>query len=123
MSLIFWILISLFILLNVLDAHSTIKVVRNGSEKNEFNPIARFLFKKIGLFAGIAILKSIIILLIYLIISYYKYMQNEIYTILIFANLIYAMVVFHNYRTYRKILKYKEFKAKLDIKPQLEKEE
>ncbi len=123
MSLLFWILLSLFVVLNILDAHSTIKVVSNGSERNEFNPIARFLFKKIGLLPGIIILKSIILLLIYLVISYYKYMQSEIYLILIFANLIYALVVIHNYRTYRKIMKYKEFKAELDIKSEPVKEE
>jgi hypothetical protein len=97
------ILLLIFILLNVLDAHGTYLVVSHSSYRSERNPIARFLFRRLGLVPGILVLKSIIAVVIFLIIRYYNLLKTEILIILSIANVAYSIIVTKNYKHYRKL--------------------
>jgi len=97
------VLLIIFISLNILDAHSTYLVVSHSSYESEHNPIAQLLFKKLGLVPGILVLKSIVIVLIFLIVKYYTLLKTEILIILAIANIVYSIIVTKNYRHYRKL--------------------
>jgi hypothetical protein len=102
------ILLSLAIL-NILDGYSTYLVVKNGSLKNEKNPIARLIFKKMGLSKGIILAKSII--LISLFVYYNLYKTSDIVTIISLSamNILYMLVVINNYKIYFSIKKNRKF--------------
>ncbi|MGC9337649.1 MAG: DUF5658 family protein [Candidatus Cloacimonadia bacterium] len=97
------ILLIIFIFINILDAHATYHVVSHSSYRSEHNPIARFLFKRLGLVPGILVLKSIIIVVIFLIVKYYIFLRTEILIILVIANVVYGIIVKKNYQHYRKL--------------------
>ncbi len=99
----FVILLAIFYLLNFLDAHSTYLVVNNSSLMNEKNPIARFCFRIFGLLKGIICLKFITVLLLPLMISFYREEANEILLTLLIADILYVYVVLNNYRIFLKI--------------------
>jgi len=100
-------LFSLFLLLavlNVLDGISTWKVVKRGSNKNEKNPLARFLFNLMGPIPAMIFLKGIAIIIILYISINYQDFEPEVHTLMIILNLIYLYIVLHNYKVL-KILK------------------
>ncbi len=102
----FWSLLSLFILLNILDAHSTYLVMRPTHFRRERNPIARWVFRKLGIPRGIVIFK--VVLLAILIPAMGFYAGNDLFTInivLMVSDLIFALVVINNYHIYRKNIK------------------
>lgn len=103
----------LFLILNILDGHSTYLVVSKTSLKSEKNPIARWIFKKLGLLKGIFFLKFISLVLTILIFLNYKLIKDEINIILAAGNLFYLFVVINNYRNYKK---YQKFIKKFEIR-------
>lgn len=104
-NMFFYPLIIIFIILNILDGHSTLKVISKTSIKSEKNPVARFLFKLVGPLTGIICLKSILIPVIILMMYYFYYKLLDMIIILIIANFFYLAVVIHNYKVFNRITK------------------
>lgn len=99
----FWSQLSGFIALNMLDAHSTYLVMRPDHFRRERNPIARMVFRKFGIPQGIIIFKTI--LLAILIPAMCFYAGHDLLTlniVLAVSNLVFIVVVIHNYRIYRR---------------------
>jgi len=99
-------LFSLFLLLavlNILDAISTHKVVKIGNNNNERNPLARFLFKKIGALPAMIILKGIAILITAYIAINYREFEPDIHTYIIIINAFYLWIVINNYKVLKQI--------------------
>ncbi|HPK41827.1 MAG TPA: DUF5658 family protein [Candidatus Cloacimonadota bacterium] len=103
MLFIFIILLILLLVLNYFDAFTTRRIVEAGSHRNERNPIARWLIKKYGVFKGIMIIKSIIILLLPLIFYAYVLSQRDTVYTLVLANAIYLFVVINNINVAKKM--------------------
>jgi len=94
----------LFMILNVLDGHSTYLVLFPDHYSREKNPIARWFFRKIGIPDGIIIFKTVLLFGLILCICYYAAWDAfTINIILILANLLFILVVIHNYRVYRRM--------------------
>lgn len=99
---------SIFLLLNVLDGHSTYLVLRPHHYEREKNPIARWVFRKLKLPRGIIIFKLILMSGLIIAISYYA--AWDAFTIniaMIVADLLFLVVVMHNYRIVRRIASYR----------------
>ncbi len=100
------ILFLIFILLNVLDGHSTWMVLRPDHYHRERNPVARWVFRKLGLPRGIFIFKFVLLLIVGCASAYYAaYDTLTLNIILSVANLVFFFVVRHNYRVFRKMHK------------------
>ncbi len=98
------ILFCVFVLLNVLDGHSTWMVLRPNRYHRERNPVARWVFRKLGLPRGIVIFKFVLLLILGLAFAFYAASDTFVLNIvLLVANLVFLLVVLHNYRVYRKI--------------------
>lgn len=89
---------SLFIILNILDAHSTWLVLRPDKYHRERNPIARWVFKKLELPMGIVFFKASILGPLCVFIMYWWPEAMTINLALIIGNLLYIFVVIHNYK-------------------------
>jgi len=99
----FYCLVTIFVILNFFDGHSTYKVISKTSIRNEKNPLARLIFKLFGPVAGIIVLKSILIPIIFLMFYYFSFKNIEMNIILILANFFYLSIVVHNYNVVKKI--------------------
>jgi uncharacterized protein YacL len=99
----FYGMVTIFVILNFFDGHSTYKVISKTSIKNEKNPIACLIFKLFGPVAGIIVLKSILIPIIFLMFYYFSFKNIEMNLILIVANLFYLSIVIHNYNVVKRI--------------------
>ena len=100
----FWSLLALFVLLNVLDGHSTYLVMRPDHYRRERNPVARYFFRLIGIPNGIIIFKAVLLAILIPAMGFYA--GNDAFTInivLLVFNILFALVVIHNYRLYIKI--------------------
>lgn len=96
----------LFLLLNVLDAHSTWLVLRPHHYYRERNPVARWAFRKLKIPGGIIIYKTILLCILIPCIAYYSAWDAfTINIVLCVANLLFLLVVLHNYRIWRKATK------------------
>jgi len=103
MNIAFILLFMIFLTLNYLDAASTLKVIKMGSYRNERNPIARWIIKKLGAFKGIIAIKSIVIVLIpFIIYAYYLSARDTVYT-LVLIDVVYLLVVVNNFKIARKM--------------------
>jgi uncharacterized membrane protein len=99
----------LFVLLNILDGHSTYLVLKPNHYNREKNPIARWIFKKFGVLKGILLLKGVLLTaLIYLMFTEKLDEPHFLNILLIVMNLFFAWVVVHNYRVYQKVKKIRE---------------
>lgn len=93
---------AIFLALNALDGHSTYLVIRPAYYQRERNPIARFIFRKLRVPAGIIIFKAVILAIVIPAIAYYAAWDAfTINIVLIVADLLFLWVVHHNYRIYR----------------------
>jgi hypothetical protein len=93
-----------FVALNVLDGHSTWKVIKPHHFNRERNPVARWVFRKLGIPRGIIIFKGL--LLAGLTIAFFYYGSYDLFTlniVLLVADLVFLFVVLHNYRIHRKM--------------------
>ena len=104
------ILAVIFLIENILDAHSTYLVVTNTSIRSEKNPVARYLFRKFGLLKGMILLKTIIVVVLILIFFVYPFTNFELHTILSISIIVYLAVVLNNYRIYSNIKKHRNIK-------------
>ncbi|MDP8219705.1 MAG: DUF5658 family protein [Candidatus Stygibacter frigidus] len=103
----------LLVLLNVLDGISTWKVVKRGSNKNEKNPLARFLLNLMGPIPAMIILKGIAIIIILYISINYQDFEPEVHTLMIILNAIYLYIVLHNYKVLRIMKSRRTFSQKI----------
>ncbi len=102
-----WLLIVLFaafVLLNVLDGHSTWMVLRPDHYRRERNPVARWIFRKFGLPRGIVIFKFVLLLVLSALFAFYA--ASDTFTlniVLLVADIVFLVVVLHNYKVYRRM--------------------
>jgi hypothetical protein len=101
----FIIILLVFLILNYLDAVSTLKVIKLGTYSNERNPIARYFIKRYGAFKGILYIKLVVILLIPLIIYAFVLSQRDTVYTLILIDLVYLFVVVNNFKIAEKMKK------------------
>jgi len=93
----------LLLILNILDAHSTWLVIRPFYFHRERNPIARYVFRKMGIPSGIIVFKAVLMSILILCISYYAAWDAfTINIVLVVANIVFGWVVIHNYRVFLK---------------------
>ncbi|HPX09979.1 MAG TPA: DUF5658 family protein [Candidatus Cloacimonas sp.] len=103
----------IFLLLNILDGHSTYLVLKPDKYQREKNPLARWIFQKLKIPAGIIIFKTVLMTILILSISYYTAWEPLTVNIaMLISDLLFLFVVLHNYHLYfrlsRKIRKNEE---------------
>lgn len=94
----------IFTLLNILDGHSTWQVIKPNHFHRERNPLARWIFRKLGIPQGIVIFKAILLLI--LAGAFYVYSRSDVFTlniVLLVANTVFLLVVIHNYKVSRRL--------------------
>lgn len=95
----------LFVVLNILDGHSTWKVVKPNHFNRERNPVARWIFCKLGLPRGIVIFKAVLMSVLGGAFAVYAQKETRSLNIILgVANLVFLAVVIHNYRVYKRII-------------------
>lgn len=96
----------IFILLNILDGHSTYLVLKPRHYEREKNPVARWIFKKLHIPQGIVIFKTLLLAILIPAISYYTAWDAMTINItLLVADLVFLFVVVHNYRVFRRMIR------------------
>jgi len=90
-----YILFALFVALQCGDAWTTINVINSG-KGHEANPIMAWLFDKIGMYLGFIVAKSATILAVGFIV--YTALELAATFALVVFNLLYAYVVYQNYK-------------------------
>lgn len=104
----------IFVILNILDGHSTWKVLYPDKYHREMNPLARWVFRKLGVTKGIITYKSILILIIGVLMGHYARKETlSLNIILTVANIVFLITVLHNYKVYHKIHHLKSHKDKI----------
>ncbi|HRY84802.1 MAG TPA: DUF5658 family protein [Candidatus Cloacimonadota bacterium] len=94
----------LFILLNILDGHSTWSVLKPDHYYRERNPIARWIFRKLKLVPGIVIFKAVLLIFLSGCVGFYSaWDAGTINVVLLVANIIFTLVVLHNYRVAKRV--------------------
>ncbi len=104
----------IFVILNVLDGHSTWKVIQPDHFHRERNPVARWCFHKLGLPRGIVIFKAGLMLILgsaFAILA--KKETRVLNVVLAVANVVFIAVVIHNYRVYKKVKLQREIRREL----------
>lgn len=95
-----------FLILNILDGHSTWLVLKPDHYIRERNPIARWFFKKAKLPQGIIIFKTVLLSVLIPSIAYYTAWDAfTINIVLVVADILFGLVVIHNYRVYYRRIK------------------
>jgi len=92
----------LFLFLNILDAHSTWLVLKPDFYHRERNPIARWIFRKLHLPRGIIIFKLILLTLLGWFIWHWHRDSLTINIGVLIGNLLFIIVVLHNYRVAKR---------------------
>lgn len=94
MSVLFWLLYSLYLLLNVLDGLTTWLIIRPDKFHREANPVARWLFIKLGIPRGIIIVEGVVLSLLTLVIFWLLGRNSLIaYILLGIGDLIFLWIV------------------------------
>ncbi len=95
----------IYFILNILDGHSTYRVVTISGYKSEKNPIARFFIKKLGALKGIILVKLLSLSVVFVMLfRYAKYFTKDFNLIFFIADIFYSWVVIHNYKTLFKMI-------------------
>lgn len=94
----------LFIILNILDGHSTWSVLKPDHYHRERNPIARWIFRKLKLVPGIVTFKAVLLIFLSGCVGFYSaWDAGTINVVLLVANLLFTWVVRHNYRVAKRV--------------------
>ena len=94
----------IFLLLNVLDAHSTWLVIKPDFYHRERNPIARWVFKKLGALRGIVVFKVVLVCFLLAVIVLGDIWDSLTHNIVfLVADIIFLAVVINNYLVWRRI--------------------
>lgn len=102
----------LFLLLNILDGHSTWLVLKPDNYSRERNPIARWVFRKLHIPGAIIIYKAAILGFLGVFISYWWMEALTINIALLIGNILFILVVLHNYKVSRCYKKHQVSLAK-----------
>ena len=103
------ILTLIFLCLNVLDGHSTYLVLKPDHYERERNPVARWMFRKLKIPQGIIIFKTFLLSLLVVCIGYYAaYDALTINLAIGVGNILFILVLRHNYRVWHKFHKAEE---------------
>jgi hypothetical protein len=97
-----------FIILNTLDAHSTWLVLKPNHYHRERNPIARWVFRKLRIPRAIIIFKSLILIPLGIFIAFWRKEALTINIALLIGNLVFILVVLHNYKVSRHYRRQRE---------------
>lgn len=98
------VLAAIFLLLNVLDGHSTWLVMRPHHFYREKNPIARWVFRKLGIPHGIVFFKASLLSILFVAGSFYGAWETfTLNIVLLVADLLFSYVVVHNYLLYKRL--------------------
>jgi hypothetical protein len=90
-----YILFALFVILQFLDFWTTYNVITSG-KGHEGNPIMAWIFAKIGIIEGFVFIKTVMLIIVGYIV-YTVPVNASIFALTIF-NVLYAYVVYQNYR-------------------------
>jgi hypothetical protein len=94
----------IFMILNVLDGHSTYLVMKPNHFEREKNPIARWVFRKLNIPRGIVIFKVLLMSILIVAISYYAAWDPFTINIaMLVADVLFLLVVLHNYAISRRL--------------------
>jgi len=93
-----YVLLTIFIVLQYGDFWTTYNVIKT-DKGHEGNPFMAWIFSKIGVIKGFAVVKCIVISLLAFVV--YKNTSIAIAIFLVVANLFYAKVVFNNYKIFK----------------------
>jgi hypothetical protein len=99
---------ALFLVLNTLDGYSTWLVMKPDHYERERNPIARWVFRRLKLPAGILLFKVMILSFLGVFIAYWWSEALTLNTGLLFGNLLFIIVVLHNFRVHKRYEKHKK---------------
>jgi hypothetical protein len=91
----------LFLILNILDGHSTWLVLKPDFYHRERNPIARWVFKKLRLPRAIPIFKAVLLSLLGWVIIHWWKDALTLNIAMTIGNALFIYVVIHNYRVFR----------------------
>jgi len=84
----------IFVILNILDGHSTWKVLYPDKHHREMNPLARWVFRKLGVTKGIITYKTVLILIIGILFGHYAKKDTfSLNVILSVANIVFLITV------------------------------
>ena len=115
MGIIFWLLYGGYLLLNVLDGLTTWIIIRPDKFHREANPVARWLFIKLGIPRGIIIVEGVVqglmTLLIFWLLGTIPWMA---YTVLGVGNAIFGWIVIGSLKIIRDLRK-RERKTRLQV--------
>ena len=93
-----------FLVLNILDGHSTWKVVKPDHYFREKNPMARWVLRKLGALRGIVVFKFVLLMFLGGILAFYGKKETRSLNVMFgVANLVFLGVVINNYRVHKKI--------------------
>ncbi len=99
----------IFLILNVLDAHSTWLVLKPNNYHRERNPIARWVFRKLRIPRAIIIFKAVLMSFLGFYIGYWWKEALTINLGLLIGNVLFIIVVLHNYKVSRHYRKQREY--------------
>ncbi|HOY84590.1 MAG: DUF5658 family protein [Candidatus Cloacimonetes bacterium] len=104
----------IFVILNILDGHSTWKVIQPNHFHRERNPVARWFFRKLGLPRGIVIFKAVLLFILGGAFAIYAKKETKVMNITLgVANLVFLAVVIHNYKVYKRVKAHREIRREL----------
>ncbi|MFH2074789.1 MAG: DUF5658 family protein [Pseudomonadota bacterium] len=97
------ILFGVFVLLNIADVWTTVKVLRGAGR--ELNPVARWFIERLGIEGGLVILKLVLVLAVIWGLNAVLWCFGLVYVLLALGVLcaVYVVVVAHNFRTWKRI--------------------
>lgn len=109
------ILYSVLVALNILDGVSTWKVVKPDNYHRERNPLARWMFSKLGLVKGLIIAELVwigLISAVFFLLAKHPVLDTALLIMLGVGVLVFAAVVMSNIRTWRSIRQREDLLAK-----------
>ena len=98
-----------FLVLNILDAHSTWLVLRPDNYQRERNPLARWVFRKLKIPGAIILYKALVLGFLACFISNWWREALTINIGLLVGNIMFILVVLHNYKVSRHYRKQTEY--------------
>lgn len=93
---------AVFMILNTLDGYSTWLVMKPDHYERERNPIARLVFKKLKPPASIVFFKTVILACLGVFIAFWWQQSLSINIALLIGNVLFILVVKHNFRVLKK---------------------
>lgn len=104
MTILFWLLYISYLVLNILDGLTTWIIIRPDKFHREANPIARWLFIKMGIPRGIIIVEGVVLALLTLVVFWLLGRSPVLaYVLLVIGNMIFGWIVVTSFGLMRKL--------------------